>query len=155
MPPLRKRDPAAKSANGGEMIEVRDLSPAPLQPPQHAYSPVEDYRPQTMESTHSDYRPSIRSRDFSSGNYSRPSVIDGKDDYHYYDHHYSSSTLALDSPHYHNGNMPSGHAPKFAPRPGSYTDSPAGTRSSSPYPGASPYVSQAQHMTPGASLTSL
>ena len=63
------------------------------------------------------------------------------DDSYYYENRYSSSTLALDSPHHHNGNMPSGYTPKFAPRAASYTDSPAGTRSSSPYPGASPYVS--------------
>lgn len=133
MAPLRKRENAPKSA---EMIEVKDLSPGPLQPPQHAYAPVggEDYRPQTMESTYSDYRPSARSRDFS--NQSRPNLADD------YEGRYSSSTLALDSPHYHNGNMPSGYAPKFAPRAASYTDSPAGTRSSSPYPGtSSPYVS--------------
>lgn len=120
------------------MIEVRDLSPAPPQPPQHAYSPVEDYRPQTMESVHSDYRSSARSRDY--GNFSRPTQ-DGRDDSYYYENRYSSSTLALDSPHHHNGNMPSGYTPKFAPRAASYTDSPAGTRSSSPYPGASPYRS--------------
>lgn len=91
-----------------------------------------------MESSYSDYRSSARSRDY--GNFSRPAQ-DRADDTYYYENRYSSSTLALDSPHQHNGNMPSGYAPKFAPRAASYTDSPAGTRSSSPYPGASPYVS--------------
>jgi len=114
------------------MIEVNTLSPMPPHPPQHAY--VEDYRPQTMESTYSDYRPSSRARHFS-----RPTNDDINHDY-YYENHYSSSTLALDSPS--NPTMPSGKVPAFAPHghAPSYSDSAPGTRSCSPYPNASPYV---------------